>query len=95
MVPIYRGGEPRVTRAGPGQVLLWGAVLGLGRAVGHLEDEGGWSLQRNHLGDSQGKGRAGDKGAQGGSRWSGEPWGASREPGAGKAWIHLLSCSSR
>ena len=45
MVPIYRGGEPRVTRAGPGQVLLWGAVLGLGRAVGHLEDEGGWSLQ--------------------------------------------------
>ena len=30
MVPIYRGGEPTVTRAGPGQVLLWGAVPRLG-----------------------------------------------------------------
>ena len=59
--------------------LDWALRKGWRRAVGHLEDEGGWSLQRNHLGDSQGKGRAGNKGAQGGSRWSGEPWGAGRE----------------
>ena len=87
MVPIYRGGEPRVTRAGPGQVLLWGAVPRLGglwatwrmRAAG-ASRETTWETPRAK---EELETRAPREGA-GGVGSPGEPWGASREPGAGK-----------